>query len=163
MSQLELTLEALDHLMESIQKHQIGKLALKTEDFELEIRGGTKEVTVVPAAVQGVPGMGQLPAAYAPVPEAAPAEAAFKTEQPAEVEGTVVKSPIVGTFYAAAAPDKPAFAPVGKQVKAGDVLFIIESMKLMNEVQSELDGQVAEVYVENGQPVEYGQPILRLK
>ena len=75
----------------------------------------------------------------------------------------MIRSPIVGTFYAAASPDKPPFARVGSRVKKGDTLFIIESMKLMNEIQSEFEGEVAEVLVENGQGVEYNQPIMVLR
>ena len=74
--------------------------------------------------------------------------------------GNVVKSPIVGTFYASPAPDKESFVKVGQKVKKGDVLFIIESMKLMNEVQSEFDGVVSQIYVKSGDGVEYGQPIM---
>lgn len=73
---------------------------------------------------------------------------------------TVVNSPIVGTFYSSPSPDKPAYVKVGSQVKKGDTLFIIESMKLMNEVASELDGTVVSILVQDGQGVEYGQPIL---
>ena len=72
----------------------------------------------------------------------------------------MVKSPIVGTFYAAPSPDKAPYVTAGKQVKKGDVLFIIESMKLMNEIQSEYDGTVKKILVQDGQGVEYGQPIL---
>ena len=81
-------------------------------------------------------------------------------EQAVQLEGRVMKAPIVGTFYAAAAPDKPPFIKEGQTVKKGDVLFIIESMKLMNEVASEYDGVISKILVENGQGVEFGQPIL---
>lgn len=77
--------------------------------------------------------------------------------------GNVVKAPLVGTFYAASAPDKPPFVTVGKRVKKGDVLMIIESMKLMNEVQSDFDGVVEEILVSNGQAVEFDQPIMIIK
>ena len=74
-----------------------------------------------------------------------------------------MKSPIVGTFYASPSPDKAPFVEVGQKVKKGDVLFIIESMKLMNEIQSEYDGEVVEILCENGQAVEFGQPIMLIK
>lgn len=77
--------------------------------------------------------------------------------------GNVVRAPLVGTFYAASAPDKPPFVTVGKRVKKGDVLMIIESMKLMNEVQSDFDGVVEEILVNNGQAVEFDQPIMIIK
>lgn len=77
-------------------------------------------------------------------------------------EGTVVTAPVVGTFYRSASPDKAAFVQPGQAVKKGDVLFIIESMKLMNEIQSECDGTVGEILAQDGQGVEYGQPLLTL-
>ena len=76
--------------------------------------------------------------------------------------GNIVKAPIVGTFYESAGPGKPVFAPVGSKVKKGDVLCIIEAMKIMNEVVSEFDGEVAEVMAENEQLVEFGQPLFRI-
>ena len=74
-----------------------------------------------------------------------------------------MKAPIVGTFYASPSPDKPPYVTVGSQVKKGDTLFVIESMKLMNEIQSEFDGEVSEILVENAQGVEFNQPILVIK
>ena len=76
-----------------------------------------------------------------------------------EPEGNIVKSPLVGTFYAAPSEDAPAFVKTGDKVKKGQVLAIVEAMKLMNEIESDFDGEVAEILVENGQPVEYGQPL----
>ena len=80
-----------------------------------------------------------------------------------EDEGNVVRCPIVGTFYASPSPDKPPFVNVGDRVSKGDVLMIIESMKLMNEIQSEFDGVVQSILVSNGQAVEYDQPIMIIK
>ena len=77
--------------------------------------------------------------------------------------GNIVSSPIVGTFYAAPSPEKPPYVTVGKQVHKGDVLFIIESMKLMNEVTSEYDGVVAEILVDDGEAIEFGEPIMRIE
>ena len=79
-----------------------------------------------------------------------------------EPEGMIVKSPLVGTFYAAPAEDAAPFVSVGDLVKKGQTLAIVEAMKLMNEIESDFDGKVAEVYVENGQAVEYGQPLFRI-
>lgn len=79
------------------------------------------------------------------------------------ISGNIVKSPIVGTFYAAPSPDKPAFVKVGDKVKKGDVIMIIESMKLMNEIQSDFDGVVDKILVSDGQAVEYDQPIMIIK
>ena len=80
-----------------------------------------------------------------------------------EVDLAVLKSPIVGTFYRATEPDAKPFAEVGDVVRKGQILCIIEAMKLMNEIGSDVDGEVVKVYVENGQPVEYGQPLFGIK
>ena len=80
-----------------------------------------------------------------------------------KIEGSIVKSPIVGTFYASPSPDKPPFVKVGDTVKKGDVIMIIESMKLMNEVQSDFDGVVEKILVSDGQAVEYDQPVMIIK
>lgn len=108
------------------------------------------------------PPMGFAPA-YDPMPatmNAAAKGAAPTVEAQTAKNGNVVKSPIVGTFYAAPSPDKAPFVTVGQQVKKGDVLMIIESMKLMNEIQSEFDGKVAEIFVKNGDAVEFDQPLM---
>ncbi len=83
--------------------------------------------------------------------------------QEEKTEGKVVKSPLVGTFYAASSEDAAPFVTEGERVKKGQVLAIVEAMKLMNEIESEFDGHIAQIYVENGQPVEYGQKLFRIK
>ena len=103
------------------------------------------------------------PKAEAPAPAAAaPAPAAQAPAAPAET-GHVVKSPMVGTFYRSSAPGAPAFVEVGANVKEGDTLCIIEAMKLMNEIDSEFDGEIVSIYVENGQPVQYGERLFALR
>jgi acetyl-CoA carboxylase biotin carboxyl carrier protein len=101
---------------------------------------------------QGGPMMGAAPA---PAAVAAPAVAA----EPAAPEGHVVKSPMVGTFYRSSAPGAKAFVEMGQSVNAGDTLCIIEAMKLLNEIEADQGGSVKAILVENGQPVEYGQPL----
>jgi acetyl-CoA carboxylase biotin carboxyl carrier protein len=91
---------------------------------------------------------------------AAAAPAAPVPAPPAEPEGQVIKSPMVGTFYRAASPGAKPFVEVGDSVKKGQPICIIEAMKLMNEIESDLDGVVKAVLVENGQPVEYGEPLI---
>lgn len=80
-----------------------------------------------------------------------------------DVEGNIVKSPLVGTFYAAPAEDAESFVKLGDVIKKNQTLAIIEAMKLMNEIESEFDGKIVEIYVENGQAVEYGQPLFRVQ
>ncbi len=135
---------------------------------ELEVTEGEERVRItraVPASptLQTVT-LPPLPqGSYAPPTQAAPAaptaQQAAAASAPAEPEGHVVKSPMVGTFYRASSPDTKAFAEVGQNVAVGDTLCIIEAMKLMNEIESDQAGVIKAVLVENGQPVEYGQPL----
>ena len=98
------------------------------------------------------------PAAGSPTPSAAPAAAA--DAPPPEPEGHIVKSPMVGTFYRAATPGAKPFVDIGDAVQSGDTLCIIEAMKLMNEIEADKSGVVKQILVENGQPVEFGQPLV---
>lgn len=128
---------------------------------ELEITEGDDHVKIVnrvgaaPAAAVAAPAP-VIAAAAAPVEAAAPTPA--PTLAPAE-ETRTVNSPMVGTFYRAPSPGAKPFADVGQRVKAGDTVCIIEAMKLLNEIESEYDGVIKEILVENGQPVEFGQPL----
>ncbi len=129
---------------------------------ELEITEGEEKVKIVkgggaPAVVATpVPG----PAAPAPVAPPAPVVSAPPAETPeAAPEGHPVKSPMVGTFYRTPSPDAKAFVEVGQAVKEGQIICIIEAMKLMNEIECDKSGTVKAILVENGQPVEYGQPL----
>ena len=128
---------------------------------ELEITEGEEKVRISrvgqagQAAVVAMPQTTAVPVAAA----AAPLAAAPAAEAPAPVEGHVVKSPMVGTFYRAASPGAKAFVEIGDRVESGATLCIIEAMKLLNEIEADQGGVVKEVYVENGQPVEYGEPL----
>ncbi len=129
---------------------------------ELEITEGEEKVKIVkgggaPAVVAApVPG----PAALAPIAPPAPVVSAPQAETPeAAPEGHPVKSPMVGTFYRTPSPDAKAFVEVGQAVKEGQIICIIEAMKLMNEIECDKSGTVKAILVENGQPVEYGQPL----
>src|SRR5207249_10464131 len=102
------------------------------------------------------------PAAPASVPPAAE-NASTRSAEEAEIELEVVKSPIVGTFYRSPEPGAPPFVDVGSTVKKGQVLCIIEAMKLMNEIDSEYDGEIVNIYVENGQPVQYGERLFAIR
>jgi len=128
---------------------------------ELELTEGEEKVRISRAMAPGVAPVAQYVAAPAPVaaPAAAPAAAA-PAAAPAEVlDGKVVKSPMVGTFYRASSPDAKSFVDVGSSVSTGDTLCIIEAMKLLNEIESEFSGTIKKIFVENGQPVEYGEPL----
>lgn len=154
-----LNFEEIQALADKVENGSLGKIKIKNGDCELVIEKERKAPPMPPMPPMGI--AGAVPAAV-PVYEAEAAEEAEDIKEPAaeKVTGNVVKSPIVGTYYSAPGPDKAAFVEIGKQVKKGDVIMIIESMKLMNEVKSEFDGTVKEILVENGAAVEYDQPIM---
>lgn len=135
------------------------KLSLKkTGDKIVQVQGPAVQ-TVVPAAPAVMPAAVST-AAAAPAAQISAQETAASVEESApETAGNVVKSPLVGTFYAAPSEDAEPFVKVGDSVKEGQVLAIVEAMKLMNEIESDYSGTVKEILVENGQAVEYGQPL----
>ncbi len=128
---------------------------------ELEITEGEEKVRINRVGIPGHPGMmhmqHSLPSASAPTTPVTIAPAA--AEALAEPEGHVVKSPMVGTFYRSSAPGSKPFVEIGQNINAGETLCIIEAMKLLNEIEADQSGIVKKVLVENGQPVEYGQPL----
>ena len=129
---------------------------------ELEIEEGEERVRITRAVASGpasTSALAQVTAVTAPAAAPAPALAAVPAT-PAEPEGHLVKSPMVGTFYRAASPGTKPFVEAGDSVQVGDTLCIIEAMKLMNEIESDKSGVVKQVLVENGQPVEFGQPLV---
>ncbi|MBQ3160980.1 MAG: acetyl-CoA carboxylase biotin carboxyl carrier protein [Oscillospiraceae bacterium] len=147
------SVENISVLADVMEEKNLEEITMEYDDAKLTLKAKR------PCPPPPMGGMMPAPMAMA---APAPAQAAAPAAAP-QVSGNVVKSPIVGTFYAAASPEKPPFVTVGQQVKKGDVLMIIESMKLMNEVQSEFDGTVAEILVKNGEAVEFDQPIMVIK
>jgi acetyl-CoA carboxylase biotin carboxyl carrier protein len=127
---------------------------------ELEVTEGEERVRISRMGQNAVPMM-PAPAQFLAPPPAAPAPAASAPALPApeKIEGHIVKSPMVGTFYRAPSPGAKAFVEVGDKVSPGDTLCIIEAMKLLNEIEADHGGTIKEAYVENGQPVEYGEPL----
>jgi acetyl-CoA carboxylase biotin carboxyl carrier protein len=129
---------------------------------ELEITEGEEKVKIVKGGAVSLSGASPSVSPTA-APTAAPAAPAAAPPAPAEAaagqEGHVLKAPMVGTFYRSASPDAKAFVEVGQTVKEGQTICIIEAMKLMNEIEADASGVVKAVLVENGQPVEYGQPL----
>jgi acetyl-CoA carboxylase biotin carboxyl carrier protein len=139
-------------------------LVAESDIAELEVTEGESKVRIVKSSAMPQGQMMMMPQSmqqYAAPNGAAPAAApaAPAVEIPAEPTGTVVKSPMVGTFYRSSSPGSPAFVEVGANVKEGDTLCIIEAMKLLNEIDSDVAGVVTKILVENGQPVEFGQPL----
>jgi acetyl-CoA carboxylase biotin carboxyl carrier protein len=142
-------LRKLKTLIELVESSGIG---------ELEIQEGEERVRITRAAAPGVHNV--MSHAASPVTVAAAAAPAAAPVAPEQPEGHVVKSPMVGTFYRSASPGAKAFVDVGDSVQQGDTLCIIEAMKLMNEIESDKSGVVKAILAENGQPVEFGQPLV---
>jgi acetyl-CoA carboxylase biotin carboxyl carrier protein len=135
-------------------------LVAESDIAELEVTEGESKVRIVKAIAP--PPMSQQVMMHAPQPQyiqAPVAAAPLAPAAPAEVQGHVVKSPMVGTFYSASAPGNPPYVAVGAPVKVGDTLCIVEAMKLLNEIDAEVAGVIKQILVENGQPVEFGQPL----
>lgn len=147
-----LTMDGIRELADLVSEKNLGKIEIKMDDCHVIIEGSR---TVQPVIQSAVPAAAVQAVPAVSTEKSTPAPSAAES-----VSGNAVKAPIVGTFYASPAPDKAPFVKEGQSVKKGDVLFIIESMKLMNEIQSEFDGTVKKILVTNGEAVEYDQPIL---
>jgi acetyl-CoA carboxylase biotin carboxyl carrier protein len=154
-------LRKLKTLIDLVQQSGIAELEITEGEEKVRISRGVPTGTVHHAPQPGTVYVAAPPAAQMmPLEAAAGANAAgAEAAEPAQPEGHVVKSPMVGTFYRASAPDAKPFVDVGDAVKTGDPVCIIEAMKLLNEIEADADGVVKEILVENGQPVEYGQPL----
>lgn len=163
----------IQELIKQVNKSNISEVKIKEGEFELILR--SKEYIEAVKSPKGSNVAVQQPVAQpAPAPTTQPSppqqedapqqEATGKKEAKADEESQyiTVKSPMIGTFYRSPAPDKEAFVQVGDMVKKGDVLCIIEAMKLFNEIESELEGKVVKVLVEDSSPVEYDQPLFLL-
>lgn len=159
MNKIEENAKVIEHLAEIMSKHNLSKINLTLDDFTLTLES---QPVHPPMPIMPMPPVMHVNA-NSPIPSVTLNNSdEIKPQTTEEPKGSLVKSPIVGTFYASPAPDKAPFVTAGTDVKAGDVVCIIESMKLMNEIQSEFSGKVAEIYVKNGEAVEYGQPLIRL-
>lgn len=149
-------LRKLKKLIDLVQESGIGEIEITEGEEKVRIsRQSTGQPVIMAAGMQAMP-MGAAPA----MPGAAPAPAAAAAPPAApEPAGHTLKSPMVGTFYRAPSPGSPSFVEVGQSVQKGQTLCIIEAMKLLNEIESDVAGKVKAILVENGQPVEYGQPL----
>ena len=137
-------IEAVRELISMMSRGGISELDLTTGDVAIRLRG--QSATVAAPAV-GVP-------VAAPAPQA--------PFEPAEPQGHVITSPMIGTFYSAPSPGEPPFVKIGDEIEVGQVIGIIEAMKIMNEITSDYSGVLVEALVQNAQPVEYGSPLLRV-
>ena len=151
-----MTLDEIKQLIDFIQGHELSEFELEQDGVKIRIKSGRGHQAAAPHAAP------VTPVTTAP----AVAAAAVAVSVPAPSEGgelAIVKSPIVGTFYRAAEPEATPLVSVGDSVRKGQVLCIIEAMKLMNEIDSEYDGDVVSVYVENGQAVQYGERLFAIR
>jgi acetyl-CoA carboxylase biotin carboxyl carrier protein len=152
-SEAPMDLRKLKTLIDLVSESNISELEIAEADGKVRI---VKAPSGTPTAAAGSAPLGQLVASPAGAPSArAPAE----PEPPAPPTGNVVKSPMVGTFYRSASPGADAFVEVGSVVKVGDPICIIEAMKIMNEIEADAAGTIREILCENGQAVEFGQPL----
>ncbi len=162
----------IKELIELLVDKDITEFELERGDVKVHIKRGSSAAPVVQIA-PAMPAMQQIPIAVAPAiapsdgtaagSEAAAPPAGPEPAAPAEADLFIVKSPIVGTYYEAPSPGTPPFVKVGDTVKEGQVLCIIEAMKLMNEIEVEVSGVLAKAFVKNGSPVEYGMPLFGIR
>jgi acetyl-CoA carboxylase biotin carboxyl carrier protein len=158
------SLEDVKKLVQLVEKSDVTHIAWQKGAERVVIKRGNSVSGAGASPIafpHPAPVAAPVPVALAPAP--APAAAPAKGEaKAADKPGTIVNSPFVGTFYRAPSPDSPPFVEVGAKVKKGQTLCIVEAMKLMNEIESEVDGTVAEIFVQNATPVEFGEPLFRI-
>jgi acetyl-CoA carboxylase biotin carboxyl carrier protein len=150
-------------IIEMISRSNFAEFELEGDGFKLKLvkeRGAAQAATVTAGSADPPPP--PPPQAPAPTPAAAPQEPAAEAAQD---DGTIIQvnSPIVGTFYRSPSPDAPPFVEIGSMVKQGQVICIVEAMKVMNEIEAEIEAEVVDILVANGQPVEYGEAMFRLR
>ena len=153
-----MNLDEIRQILDMVREHELAEFELEQDGVKLRLRKGGVVVAAAPAVT--IPAVAAAPAATVAAPVAAPANPAAAEDG---LELAVVTAPIVGTFYRSPSPDAPSFVEVGTRVKQGQTLCIIEAMKLMNEIEAEHDGEVVKIYVENGQPVQYGDRLFAFK
>ncbi|MCK0158589.1 acetyl-CoA carboxylase biotin carboxyl carrier protein [Cellulophaga sp. F20128] len=151
-------IKEIQNLIKFVAKSGASEVKLEMEDIKITIRTGalgssSGETTILQQIPMGQPQMGQQPAAAAPT-EAAPAK-----KESEDDKYITIKSPIIGTFYRKPSPDKPSFVEVGDTINQGDVLCVIEAMKLFNDIESEVSGKIVKVLVDDSSPVEFDQPL----
>jgi len=156
-----MNLDDIKQILDLMREHDLAEFELERDGLKVRVRKGGPHVAMTPAAV-----MPAAPPAASPAIAASPAPSSsgvVPIEGGAGVDLAVIKSPIVGTFYRSSEPGARSFVEVGDQVKRGQVLCIIEAMKLMNEIESDCDGELSAVYVENGKPVQFGDRLFAIK
>jgi len=150
----------IQNLIKFVAKSGATEVKLEMDDFKITIKTTNEAAEAATAYIQHMPVTSALPQAAAPQPMAPTAPAATPvTEVSEDSKYITVKSPIIGTFYRKPAPDKPMFVEVGSSIGKGDVLCVIEAMKLFNEIESEVSGKIVKILVDDASPVEFDQPL----
>jgi len=155
-------LDEIKQILDLMREHDLAEFELERESGKVRLRKQSSSPQFV-AAAPAVPHVTYPSAASSGAPPAPAAGEAVFTAASEDVDLAIIKAPIVGTFYRSSEPGAKPFADVGQQVRKGQVLCIIEAMKLMNEINAECDGEVVKVYVENGQAVQYGERLFAVK
>ena len=159
-----LSFEQMKELLELVARLGVSGAEVKNGDFSFRVSGNkSPEAWPPPAEPVALREGGSPVSAAAPADAEPPSPAATKSESADEPQGYILTSPIVGTFYRAPSPEAEAYVKPGDRVEKGQVLCIVEAMKLMNEIESELSGVILEVLPENAQPVEFGEPLFSIK
>jgi acetyl-CoA carboxylase biotin carboxyl carrier protein len=169
-----MNVDVIKQILDLMREHELAEFELEQEGLKIRVRKqGTTPVFTLPAPTLPVvaaapspipaPTTAAVDAASATAPAAASAASTTEAIDEEEMELAVVTSPIVGTFYRSPDPSSPPFVDIGQIIQKGQTLCIIEAMKLMNEIESEYEGEIVKVYVENGQPVQYGERIFAIR
>lgn len=154
-------IKQIQELIKFVHKSGVNEVSIEEKDFKITIKTN-QAPTVVNATIPAAAPVAMAPQVAAPAPAApiAPAPAAPVANPSADESNYItVKSPMIGTFYRSSSPDKPVFVNVGDEIKPGQVLCIVEAMKLFNEIESEVSGRIVKVLVDNASPIEYDQPL----
>ena len=146
-------IKQIQDLIKFVHKSGVNEVSIEENDFKITIKT-TQAPTVVTASIPAATPVAAAPAPVAATPVAAAAPAVSESDN-----HITIKSPMIGTFYRSASPDKPSFVNVGDEIKAGQVVCVVEAMKLFNEIEAEISGRIVKVLVDNASPIEYDQPL----
>jgi acetyl-CoA carboxylase biotin carboxyl carrier protein len=162
---MEIDLKQLRELMRSLRQFDVTEVEIEKDGERIYLRRGAEPVSYAAVAAPPPPMASMMPSGALPPPPAMPAKsaAAPATAAADDPSVTTITSPFVGTFYRAPGPNVSAFVDVGSEIRPGSVLCIVEAMKLMNEIESEIAGTIVEIVATNGKPVEYGDPLFRVR
>ena len=154
-------LKKLKEILKIIEKTDFQEVEIVEKDWRLRVGRNVSQPSVISYAPQVLPSMQtSMPSTSIP---AEPAKSGATPPVAVEPKGYVISSPFVGTFYRAPSPDAAAFVEIGQRVQKGQTICIVEAMKLMNEIESDFDGTIAEIYAVNGRPVEFGEKLFRIE